>query len=73
MQISICLLFVRARLCFEHGVFRVSKNGMLKTNKPPAMRVVRTALASSKKLQSRKICRFVKCINCAKKFAYMSI
>ena len=37
------LLFVRARPCFTRGVFRVPKNGMRKTNKPPAMRVVENA------------------------------
>ena len=40
-------LFVRAGPCFWHGVFRVPKNGVLETNKPPAMRVVGTALAYS--------------------------
>lgn len=40
---------VRARPCFQDGVFRVPKNGMLETNKPLAMRVVGNALASSKK------------------------
>ena len=39
--------FVRARPCFEHGVFRVPKNGMFKIKKPPAMRVVKVALAYS--------------------------
>ncbi len=34
---------VRARPCFTRGVFRVPKNGMRKTNKPPAMRVVENA------------------------------
>ena len=42
-------LVVRVRPCFTRGVFRVSKNGMRKTNKPPAMRVVENALAYSKK------------------------
>ena len=42
-------LFVRARPCFGYGVFRVPKNGMLETNKPLAMRVVKAALAYSKK------------------------
>ena len=32
-------LFVRAGPCFHCGVFRVPKNGALKTNKPPAMQV----------------------------------
>ena len=32
-------LFVRAGPCFHCGVFRVPKNGTLKTNKPPAMQV----------------------------------
>ena len=41
--------FVRARPCFGYGVFRVPKNGMPKTNKPPAMRVVGIASAYSKK------------------------
>lgn len=41
------LLIVRARPCFEHGVFRVPKNGMFKIKKPPAMRVVKVALAYS--------------------------
>jgi hypothetical protein len=36
-------LVVRAMLCFMRGVFRVPKNGMRKTNKPPAMRVVENA------------------------------
>lgn len=40
---------VRARPCFQDGVFRVPKNGMLETNKPLAMRVVEDALAYSKK------------------------
>ena len=34
---------VRARPCFQDGVFRVPKNGMLETNKPLAMRVVGNA------------------------------
>ena len=42
-------LFVRARPCFGHGVFRVPKNGEPETNKPLAMRVVENALAYSKK------------------------
>ena len=42
-------LFVRARPCFWNGVFRGPKNGMTKTNKPPAMRVVEIASAYSKK------------------------
>ena len=42
-------IFVRARPCFGYGVFRVPKNGIPKINKPPAMRVVRVALAYSKK------------------------
>ena len=37
------VLIVRARPCFTRGVFRVPKNGMRKTNKPPAMRVVENA------------------------------
>ena len=41
--------FVRARPCFGYGVFRVPKNGMPETNKPLAMRVVKAALAYSKK------------------------
>ena len=40
---------VRARPCFGYGVFRVPKNGMPETNKPLAMRVVKAALAYSKK------------------------
>lgn len=43
--------FVRARPCFQDGVFRVLKNGMLETNKPLAMRVVGNALAYRKNLQ----------------------
>ena len=42
------LFFVRARPCFQDGVFRVPKNGMLETNKPLAMRVVGNALAYRK-------------------------
>ena len=43
-------MFVRAGPCFEDGVFRVPKNGILKTNKPPAMQVCpQPALALSKK------------------------
>ena len=42
---------VRARPCFQDGVFRVPKNGMLETNKPLAMRVVGNALAYRKNLQ----------------------
>ena len=45
------LFFVRARPCFQDGVFRVPKNGMLETNKPLAMRVVGNALAYRKNLQ----------------------
>ena len=41
-------LVVRARPCFQDGVFRVPKNGMLETNKPLAMRVVGNALAYRK-------------------------
>ena len=44
-------IFVRARPCFQDGVFRVPKNGMLETNKPLAMRVVGNALAYRKNLQ----------------------
>ena len=44
-------LFVRAGPCFQDGVFRVPKNGMLETNKPLAMRVVGNALAYRKNLQ----------------------
>jgi len=44
-------LIVRARPCFQDGVFRVPKNGMLETNKPLAMRVVGNALAYRKNLQ----------------------
>lgn len=44
-------VFVRARPCFQDGVFRVPKNGMLETNKPLAMRVVGNALAYRKNLQ----------------------
>lgn len=43
------IFIVRARPCFQDGVFRVPKNGMLETNKPLAMRVVEDALAYSKK------------------------
>ena len=43
--------FVRARPCFQDGIFRVPKNGMLETNKPLAMRVVGNALAYRKNLQ----------------------
>ena len=42
-------LVVRARPCFGYGVFRVPKNVMPKTNKPPAMRVVGVAVAYSRK------------------------
>ena len=45
--VAVSLIFVRARPCFEHGVFRVPKNGMFKIKKPPAMRVVKVALAYS--------------------------
>ena len=45
------MIFVRARPCFQDGVFRVPKNGMLETNKPLAMRVVGNALAYRKNLQ----------------------
>ena len=41
--------FVRARPGFGYGVFRVPKNEIPETNKPPAMRVVGIALAYSKK------------------------
>ena len=44
-------IIVRARSCFQDGVFRVPKNGMLETNKPLAMRVVGNALAYRKNLQ----------------------
>ena len=44
-----CFFIVRARPCFGYGVFRVPKNGMPETNKPLAMRVVKAALAYSKK------------------------
>ena len=49
----LCAAFflVRARPCFQDGVFRVPKNGMLETNKPLAMRVVGNALAYRKNLQ----------------------
>ena len=47
----VAALIVRARPCFQDGVFRVPKNGMLETNKPLAMRVVGNALAYRKKLQ----------------------
>ena len=47
--------FVRARPYFEHVVFRVPKNEMLKINKPPAMRVVEDALAYSKKTSNDTI------------------
>ena len=40
-------LIVRPRACFHCEVFRVPKNVTLKTNKPPAMRVVEIALAYS--------------------------
>ena len=43
------VLIVRARPCFGYGVVRVPKNGMPETNKPLAMRVVKAALAYSKK------------------------
>ena len=46
-----CSFIVRARPCFQDGVFRVPKNGMLETNKPLAMRVVGNALAYRKNLQ----------------------
>ena len=44
------VFIVRARPCFVHGVFRVPKNVVHKTNKPPAMRVVENALAYRKNL-----------------------
>ena len=47
----ILLFIVKARPCFQYGVFRVPKNGMLETNKPLAMRVVGNALAYRKNLQ----------------------
>ena len=47
----VAALIVRARPCFQDGVFRVPKNGMLETNKPLAMRVVGNALAYRKNLQ----------------------
>ena len=46
----ILLFIVKARPCFQYGVFRVPKNGMLETNKPLAMRVVGNALAYRKNL-----------------------
>ena len=49
IKFSVMAIFVRARPCFGYGVFREPKNGMPKTNKPPAMRVVEIALAYSKK------------------------
>ena len=49
------LLFVRARPYFENVVFRVPKNGELKINKPPAMRVVEDALAYNKKTSNDTI------------------
>ena len=51
VRISTGIFFVRARPCFQDGVFRVPKNGMLETNKPLAMRVVGNALAYRKNLQ----------------------
>ena len=51
LVISRPLFIVRARPCFQDGVFRVPKNGMLETNKPLAMRVVGNALAYRKNLQ----------------------
>ena len=48
---SVAFVIVRARPCFQDGVFRVPKNGMLETNKPLAMRVVGNALAYRKNLQ----------------------
>ena len=44
------IFVVRARPYFENVVFRVPKNGGLKINKPPAMRVVENALAYRKNL-----------------------
>ena len=46
---ALAIFVVRARPCFWNGVFRGPKNGMTKTNKPPAMRVVEIASAYSKK------------------------
>ena len=51
IELCIPYFFVRARPCFQDGVFRVPKNGMLETNKPLAMRVVGNALAYRKNLQ----------------------
>ena len=51
MEVSSFLYIVRARPCFQDGVFRVPKNGMLETNKPLAMRVVGNTLAYRKNLQ----------------------
>lgn len=50
-QFDSIFFIVRARPCFQDGVFRVPKNGMLETNKPLAMRVVGNALAYRKNLQ----------------------
>lgn len=46
---------VRARPCFQDGVFRVPKNGMLETNKPLAMRVVGNALAYRKSINAEGV------------------
>ena len=40
MKNIICFFVVRAMPCFTRGVFRVSKNEMRKTIKPPARQVV---------------------------------
>ena len=47
--ISAADYIVRPRACFHCVVFRVPKNGTLKTNKPPAMQVVGIALALCEK------------------------
>ena len=45
LSILVPTFFVRARPCFRMRVFAKSKNELYKTNKPPAMRVVKIALA----------------------------
>ena len=46
---------VRARPCFHCGVFRVPKNGALKTNKPPAMQVSQHCFSLQQKTSSDTI------------------
>lgn len=48
-------LFVRPRACFQYGVFRVPKNGILETNKPPAMQVSQHCFSLQEKTSSDTI------------------